>query len=291
MTAVMNCHEAIRELDAALRPVVPEGMDYLLLGGVASAAYCDPSTGFEEGVVFAGRDSDLSTLRENGTRRDIDVLITGVTSEEQDRAAVAAINEAVMGSLEVSVFGFREHSPEVGGSARIKSTAKAWTSNRTVDEQGVWRYELFPLEQAVLPESYRPWQLVLADGSTVQVLHPVGHFLAYTMRSISGIRDKDVAKVAEMRSNVIDALPMMWNVPAEQPFYDWRCFAENIAKALKGNLKPGDPGLAPFTTQRDLDIFRAKGRALAAFERQGWVVKLAQEGPLKKVLDKIVGVK
>lgn len=288
----MNCFEAIHELDTAMRDVIPDGMNYMVLGGIASSALRHPDTKFDPfpigGIVCATADAAEPIIRENGTRRDIDVLVTGVLDDEKSRKIKETVREATGGQLVVSVFDFDTHNPHYSALAK----AKAGVSHRTVDEDGTLRYELYPLSQVVAPETYEPWHLVTSAGLKVNVLNPAGHVLAYRMRSISGTRTKDESKVAEMASNVL-VVPELRQAIHEGPFLDWLAFAEAIPRILSKQMGLGDGILVPEATKAALVGFRWKGKLLRMLESNEFVVKLAQDedGPLQKVLNFFVRAK
>jgi hypothetical protein len=292
MIRSLNCFEAIGELDSAMADVVPAGIDYLVLGGIASSALRHPDTKLDPfpvgGMVCAPDSAAESVIRDNGTRRDIDILLTGVLDEETSQKIKETVTDATDGQLLVSIFDFDKHDPDPSLLAKVK----AGVSHRTIDEEGTLRYELYPLSQIVSAETYSPWQLMTPSGLRVNVLNPAGHALAYRMRSISGTRIKDAEKVSEMTKNVM-AVPELRQAIYEGAFLDWLAFAEAIPRILRKQMDRDDGMLIPETSRAALAAFRWKGKLLQKLESQDFIVKLAQDenGPVQKALNFFVSAK
>lgn len=187
-----TCYEVVQELDPAMRTVLEDGQRYFVVGGTAGAALEHPDTHFDhdEGMTYAAPDSDKSIFREeNGTRRDLDVLIDGVLSKEEKQAIHDVVEAATDEQLKISIFGFEPHVPTMSGMQRFLQGVTTFTSDRTIDQHGVRRIELFPIAQPVQDESFEPYTLVTPQGGTFPTFSPVGHVLAYRTRSITGLRD------------------------------------------------------------------------------------------------------
>lgn len=293
MSADMNCFEAVRELDAAMADVIPTGMNYIVLGGIVSSAIRHPDTIFDSqengGMLLAPNSAADPVIRENGTKRDVDILITGVLDRETCHNVKQTVHEATGGELVVSVFDFEAHDPNPSWLSKVK----AGVSHRTIDENGVLRYEMYPLLKEVKPETYEPWYLTIDNGQTkINVLNPAGHILAYRMRSISGIRPKDVGKVAEMTRCVM-AVPELEDAIREGDFADWLDFAEALQSILRAEIEPGDGLLFPEAGRASLVAFRWKGKLLHALESNESLVRLAQDekGVVEKALNFFVRAK
>ncbi|MCA9333155.1 hypothetical protein KDA00_04785 [Candidatus Saccharibacteria bacterium] len=280
MSEVQNCYEAIVEVDDVMRSCLDSDQRYYVLGGIATSAIRHHGTVFDhqQRLIIPTDEAADPLLREsNGTVRDIDILVDTVLSKEQSTEIVQTLKEVT--PLVVSVFGFDERKDRKGwiGSRadNIVKTVADWTSRRTIDDQGIVRYELFPLEQAVQPESFDPWKLILPSGSDVQVFHPAGHMLAYRMRSISGVRYKDKEKLDGMTDRIV-SIPEFMREITEGNFKEWLQFALGVYGIRDGNIAPTDPSLSKETTYRDLARFATKSRALGLFESNETIIKIAQ---------------
>ncbi|HTB48926.1 MAG TPA: hypothetical protein VK712_02490 [Verrucomicrobiae bacterium] len=283
----VTCYDVLGELDSVMRSQLNPGREYYVLGGIATGALVHAETviDVESGTVVAAQDSGSSLVRPNGTRRDIDILVGDILSRAEAERIKDEVAGAVDDKLKVSISSFDGHSEQLAAS-RLAQTIKAWTSKRTVDTEGRLRYDLFPLQRVVEPESYEPWQLELPNHSQVQMFHPAGHALAYSFRSISGIRHKDAEKYAVMQARVTE---LFSDEIHDGCFCGWADFAGDIQTVLNyGALCM--PEVATYRDARplDLDAFRLKGLGLAFFESQEKIVELAQ-GPGQGILDRIIG--
>jgi len=290
MRAVPNCFEAIQDLELAMDKCLAPDQRYFVLGGIATSAMKHPETYFDHDgkVVYAPDDSAESVIRENGTTRDVDILIDSVLPNDQADNIRATVAEAVP-DLEISIFGFDEHKPVTKRSERVGKAFKEWISRRTSDDHGIFRYELYPLSQPVQPESYEQWKLVAGEETAVtSVLNPAGHLLAYKMRSISGVRHKDVPKLKELNKKVMS--DEAFQAQARDGIYkEWREFANSIVVMRGSSLKLA-AGLACHSAGViDVAAFWTKSRALRGAEHNEYLVKLAQTKFGAKILGSFVG--
>lgn len=291
MKVVPNCFEAIQDLELAMDKCLAPDQRYFVLGGISTSAMKHPDTYFDHDsrVVYAPDESAESVIRENGTTRDVDILIDGVLPNEQADNIRATVAEAVP-DLKISIFGFDEHRPVLTRRERIGRAFKEWTSKRTVDEDGNLHYELYPLSQQVQPESYEQWKLVAGEEAVTSVLNPAGHLLAYKMRSISGVRPKDIPKLTDLNNRVMSDETFQAQI-RDGIYKEWREFANFIVVMRDSSLKLA-AGLACHSAGiADVAAFLAKSRALHRLERNEHLVKLAQTRLGEKILDPIVGSK
>lgn len=277
-----NCYDAINDLDEALTAHLPLESKYFVLGGIATSAIKHPGSEYSHSArtVLADHASGDPILRENETVRDVDILVNHILSEDEASKLVAVVEEAVP-ELEVSVFGFESHE-ELEAKNAAARTASAWTSQRTIDQDGAIRYELFPLQQAVQPESFEPWRLETDGGLGVSVLSPPGHLLAYGMRSISGVRYKDTQKLLDMGEKVL-ADPAFVHEMTDGVFKEWLEFACSIYNLRDGIARPAH------VTATEAAIFKAKSRTLRYLESKEGLIKIAQSGSGVKLLQPFVG--
>jgi len=283
----LTCYDVIGDLDAAIRKNLAPGHQYYLLGGVPTGALMSDQTVHDRvsQTVVARGDSAIPILRDNGTRRDLDVLVNSGSiplSEADARKINGAVQGAVGDKLVSSVFGFDAHKT-THGRERVKQVLTSFTSSRTVDEQGIYRYELFPVEQVVPAESYHPWRLQLPGGANVQIFHPAAHMLAYEMRSITGVRPKDAQKYGAMALRVA---PEFREELRDGQFASWREFVAKV-RALRSG-PPASTGENP-VSKAQATWFRTRAGLLSQLERHEQLVQIvqAENNPLGKFINRV----
>lgn len=175
-----------------------------LMGGIGSVALQDPDSrlSVRDEVIDLASGRDMPLLRDNGTRRDVDVLVT--TADEAFRERVQArLEEIVDGQLEVSVFGLlgpeklrRSLARPLGLTACMTFLADRY--EHPSDAQGGFVKALFPFMVPLDEATLRPWRLEIDDQTSVHIPHPTASLGNYISRSISGVREKDAAKIGAM---------------------------------------------------------------------------------------------
>jgi hypothetical protein len=284
-----DCYEVLADVDAAMRDGMSPDHHYYVLGGIASGALAHKGTVLDAAsrLVVPATGSAIPTVRANGTRRDIDILVGAVLSEDDAERIKGNVKQAVGNQLVVSVFGFDRHESKLSWRQRQTARLGAWVSSRTIDASGTLRYELFPLAREVEPETYEPWKLQLPAGGTVEMLHPVGHTLAYDMRSISGPRAKDAAKRAAMRAHVLPQFPGITDFG--ELFHDWQQFGRDIE--LMRDRKVSVTGTRPDYRSLDVTAFRAKSHLLHGLESHESLVNIGQHDAVQRALNIFVHAK
>lgn len=286
-----RCYDVLGDVAEAVRDVIPEGIPYYVLGGVATGALESTSTqvDVESHKIHAAEGSDKSIFREEGSRRDIDILVLDMLPKDTFRKLDERVAKAIGGSLIVSSFGIKEHKEGYSKKDRALEAVKRVVSARTRDSSGQDYYEMFPLVQPVQRSSYMPWTLVTPQGFEVDVLHPVGHELAYTMRSIGGPRPKDIKKMKNVH-NVNTSNPDFIGITdAGSEFNEWAMFAQYIQALRAGTLPVNHRSIHPSSSLADQRAFQIKAKALHFLESQEKVVNFALHGPMQKVLNIFVG--
>lgn len=274
-----DCYEIAVGLDCALREAKVD--DYYLVGGMASGPLSEGAYELDvaERTIIADA-ARLPSVRDNGTRRDIDVLVLSADEARIGRAADAV--QAVIGdALEVSVFGIEDHEALMTRGSRVARLFKDFLSHRTVDEDGNHHYVLGPIDQPVPEESYEPWQLVTPKGQ-FQVMHPVAQLHCYDMRSLSGPRAKDAPKVARMRANVAEHAALARD--AETMFVSWEEFIAKRDRLL-------NDGRADEAGRLEALVYSLKGRALRAVEQSDLIVRVGQHPVVQRLLNFAVRTK
>jgi hypothetical protein len=285
----ISCYEAVSELDAAMHDVLFRDQRYYLLGGISAGAIAHPTTKFDHynRLIEPTADSAEFNIRDNGTKRDADVLVLDVLSEHQAELIKQAIAAAVGSRLVVSAFG-------VDRREDISPQDTWWTSRRTLDNRGTHRIQMHPLEQILPEESYIPWDMQLPEGGTVRTLNPVGVRFAYGFRSVSGLRPKDKDKVAAMQVR-LQQEPEFISEIHEGSFKPWLDMAEAVRLMrwpLPGRMSRIRPLLSPGTTLADRAGFRARAIPLRQAERVPFIVKrFGQSEEMQAKLQKQTGFK
>jgi hypothetical protein len=276
-----DCYEIAANLDGVLRAADID--DYYLVGGMASGPLSegDYELDLAERAIIAGQNTTLPVFRENGTRRDIDVLVLS-TDEDRIQRAAQAVGGLIDDALEVSVFGVEPHADLMTRGSRLARLFKDFLSHRTIDEEGGHHYVLGPIDQAVSEESYEPWQLVTPGGDTFQVMHPVAQLYCYDMRSLSGPRTKDAAKVAQLRANVMENPAMARD--AESMFAEWKEFITRRDALL-------EYGYTQEASALEGKFYSVKGRALRTLESSKAIVRIGQHPAVQKLLNFAVRTK
>lgn len=184
-----------------------------LMGGVGSAALTHADTYFDDtsGYLETSRDftvdnPKLSLVRENGTPRDLDILVVSQSStiiEAVDTAAQETIGDA----LKVEAFGLQpgmklyEQTSAPFGMRALKTML----SDRYVYGDQL-KKSVFPFAVDLDHEALRRWTLVV-EGQQWPILGPGATVLNYLTRSISGLRKKDHDKFDEMSANAFAKIP------------------------------------------------------------------------------------
>lgn len=291
-----NCYHALEGLNEAISSQLDHDQRYVVVGGVVTGAIKHEGTTFHHAgsrLMPTSMKSAEPVIRDNGTVRDVDVVVLDRLSEEQGLAVKAAMKSSIIKAvgqeMVVSVFGFDERQ-EMTRERRVQAAMKAWTSKRTVDEYGVHRYELYPIEKVVSPESYQSWDMLTPNGATVPVLNPLGHMLAYRMRSISGLRTKDAEKVSEMKDRIMGEEEFVQGL-GEGPFVDWAEFADGLEALREDRFR--DYALLTREGAKLSEIVAAntKSRGLAWIEGNKKIVDFAQKDWMQKILNFSIGAR
>ena len=285
----ISCFEAIRDLGPVLDVVSRGYGQAYLLGGIVTSAlnhegtvYDEPSTTVKVSPDLLDSSAAPRIYRANGTLSDVDILVHAVLSKEDKDAVKQDARDAVKDQMKISIHTASERPQRVTNAQRVAGLMSEWTSSRTIDDDGIYRYELFPLEQIVGRDSYVPWRMEF-DGHTVPVFHPAGHMLAYAMRSSSGIRHKDEAKYALMRERVGNRFR---DEIEDGPFNCWKRFGDCIEEVFNYGRHAG-LSYQPNATQGILAAAKLRGQTLARLEASDRFVKWAQSS-LQPILDRII---
>lgn len=207
---IKNSIDVIRPFAAS----VEHRTDVQIVGGLGSVALLDTRTVIDAGnqTIIAPDDLYLSTQRDNGSRRDIDVLVTS-SDPARIGEVVDTLNEAVGDDLERSVFGFRSAAQldrifahPMGPLAAGTFLADRYGELGNGGEATSAEKSLFPFRVPLSAEAMEPWRLEIGQSS-FWIPNPAVTVLNYSHRSISGLRGKDEAKIARVSERVFADAP------------------------------------------------------------------------------------
>ena len=199
-----------------LRPFFKEFGDdsrVQLMGGIGSAALRDPDSqlSVRDEVVTLPTGLDVSVRRDNGTPRDVDVLVTTADRAFRDQVQ-KRLEEIVNRRLEVSVFGLlgpeklrRSLAQPLGLTALMTFLADRYKHPDSA--QDGYAKALFPFMVPLDGAALRPWRLEIDNQTSVHIPHPTGSLGSYIGRSISGVRAKDKAKIGVMSEQLARRSP------------------------------------------------------------------------------------
>jgi hypothetical protein len=173
------------------------GITTLALGGEKTTVNPDDQT------IEAAEELFLPTTRDNGSRRDIDLLVK-TTDSETIHQVLDSVKKVVDGRLDVSVFGLAAAAALGQQIARPLgfSAIKTFLSTRYYDDENKQLYRaLFPFQVPLDEQTIRTWNLVVG-GQEIPVPDPSATLLNYAQRSISGLRPKDRPKWQQAFNNL-----------------------------------------------------------------------------------------
>ena len=195
--------------------------DYLLdtniqiIGGVGSAALGHSGVEIlpEERLIVVRDEIVLPRYRDDGTLRDLDVLVTSADPDDLKEIEEVAEETIDEGDLEVSIFNYQPMS-KLEDQVRNPALAAALVhvSDRYVEQKGTQvraaKKPVFPFAVDVPTEALETWGLKIGNHPVqFPVPHPGATILNYLTRSSSGLRPKDAKKVHAMTANISDKAP------------------------------------------------------------------------------------
>lgn len=193
---------------------VADAGDVHIMGGVGTAALGCASVEINSSAkeVWVPGSFVLPTHREDGTKRDVDVL---VLSSDKNRVAEVAfdLQETVGDALEQSVFDIRSHETLQKQLAHPLGfrAFRTFLSDRyeaSSETSGTYVKSLFPFSLALPNEVLETWTLRVGNDETgIPIPHPGTTLSNYTSRSISGLRPRDAGKITHVAENVFAMAP------------------------------------------------------------------------------------
>jgi hypothetical protein len=313
----INCVDLVvplvHELDS-------EGVKFQIMGGVGSVALAGEFISVGQDRTIHTRDKiHLSQFRDNGSKRDVDVLVLSDDDAEIYKAEKIA-QEVIGDELEISIFGLKTWWDLAAQKRRpVKSLSKVFLADRYTGIQEIDEcYKaLFPFIAPIEPETLETWYVpVQSSGSRtlVPIPHPGATILNYATRSVSGIRPKDKAKLDSISTHIHHNFPGIRTWLHEGPGREQLLFARMIHSLRQPlgeqsqNLTIGDlvdqptvdlvsilqderyslvSGLPSSIQRASLEATRLKARVLHWGEEKERIVTMFQN-VLEKRFDKIV---
>lgn len=198
----------VQELDS-------EGIQFQIMGGIGSVALSGDFIALpDDQIIETRRSLRLSQFRENGTLRDVDVLVLSSDKEAIEKAILIA-DEVIGNELEISIFGLKsawDLARQKDHPAR--SLSRVFLADRYVGLHGVadCKKALYPFVAPLNPEVMETWYVPVTSGgqtTAVPIPHPGASILNYVTRSVSSIRPKDALKLGTIANNVSRNIPEM----------------------------------------------------------------------------------
>lgn len=220
-----NVFELMQGLDKQISAINPD-IQYIVMGGVASSALTHEGTeiDFENSTVTPPKDIFKDRIRKNGTVADCDLFFPYASEEEiatvrnallPDKKILLtgtpeekAIEQSKLGTkMTLSCFGVKndqEYNGDKSPLKRVTDTLKRdFVSDRTRDEEGNIFWNIGGIKVELPASSFDTWGLVLPNGESIPMLHPVAQILCYAGRVPEGIRVRDVVKIIQIQQRIL----------------------------------------------------------------------------------------
>ncbi len=195
---------------------------YAVVGGLVTDALLDERThiDYKHHRVTFSPDTVVSSLRPNGTPKDIDILAFTTKQHlvRQGSGELRATLSEEYPHTSVSLSGYDTSHNET--SLQIVTRTVAYGDETLCLSMGSVRQEI--------PNTHLEdtWTARYGDHE-LRVLHPVAQLASYKTRSITGIRPKDAVKVKQLEDRLMNELPRSeW-----APYKPWDKFAQNVKEA------------------------------------------------------------
>lgn len=259
--------------------LIAKDVDYRVLGGIGiqavlTAEQINPAVK----EIVLSPDAELSVIRENGTRRDIDMLIC-TSDREWIMEAKDIVTDAVGKELSVSVFGLRDR---VNGPRRWD-----FLTQRYIDKDSGDVFMRCDNIEEKLPESFlEPWVVKSSQLNPVaQVISPAAQLVSYKTRSITGIRHKDREKVDRLSGLLAENLGLDVEMDSVR-----KGVTQDELEDMQKQLDTGAKYYREIARRRNsvLSWMGAKASVLAALESNATIIELGQ-GRLEGFLSRFIG--
>ena len=184
--------------------------DVQIIGGIGSAALSRPGTIIvpNERLVVAPSDLQVPQYRDDGNKRDLDILVMSTDSEEIARVEEIAAY-TIGDALVISVFGLHrvaEIDRQTAHPFSRGALGAALADRYVAERDGIIaeaRKAVFPFSAPMDISTLETWRLDIGKGVYAPTPHPGTALLNYLTRSLSGLRPKDHRKVDEMAYHLL----------------------------------------------------------------------------------------
>ena len=201
----VSCFELISELDEAVQNHLGDQTTYYLVGSIATAALIHEGSSIDHLLTRVYTDNDLyySNQRDNGSQRDINILINNPLEQNQKQSLQHTIQQTTGNRLDVSIYDFRRQTAH--NQSQWKNLLLDWAPKRTntadfSNPNSKLYFELYPLKQAVDKKTYDAWRLVLPDGKNqVNILHPAGQIITQMIYSLPDTTQHQTSALMRLR--------------------------------------------------------------------------------------------
>lgn len=227
----INCVELVvplvQELDS-------EGIKFQIMGGIGSVVLAGEFVPVGQDRTIHTRDKiHLSQFRDNGSKRDVDVLV--LSDDEAETKRVEEIADEVIGDgLKLSIFGLKTYW-DLAKQRRqpTRSLTRVFLADRYKGSHPAagCHKSLFPFIAPIDPEAMETWYVPVQHGGAntlVPIPHPGATILNYATRSVSGIRPKDRKKLDSISTNIHQNFPGIRTWIHDGPGRDQLLFARMI---------------------------------------------------------------
>lgn len=192
-----------------------EAHDVFVIGGLGSAALSHPDMRISErDRTISVPDLTLPSVRVDGTKRDIDVLVA-TTDDRRTLEVEWTLADAVRDELGTSVCNFADGQhviEDLGHPFDRRVFLSGFVSNRYTDpftdnKESIVRY-IFPFIAPLDTAHFEPWRIeVKESGLSIPVPPPAATLSNYLVRSTIGLRPADTEKIWRSAPNVFTQSP------------------------------------------------------------------------------------
>lgn len=239
---------------------------YAVAGGIGvTAVLLSNAIDWSNEAIVLSPDAQLPNIRDNGTRRDADVLICSV-DDADIKQGKTTLQDAIGDDVVVSAFGLLPYEKR---SHWLSFVGDRYLQGDSIDDpNAALFYRTCSVETEIPMGSILPWPVVMNDEVVCATLSPIAHLGAYKNCSVSGLRPKDRQKFEELRYKIFGENGTYKSIPAD---YREQLLAMeyHASKVARERRRVGEIGI--------------KAAVLGSLERNQLLVRLAQ-GTLDPVL-------
>ncbi len=256
------------------RPFITEAnsreIPYQVLGGLGYAALLEPETYYDidRKEIIAPERLSVPYLRENGSPKDVDILVLSTSAESV--SDVEQIAKDTIGNHKITVNVFNLHSlsqlKKMIDEPFSKPALTAALSGRYVDDdnssgENDFTKAVFPFGVNAPGDSLETWHVISSKTQPIPVPHPAMMILNNATRSIAGIRPKYDSKVVRMVDNILVRDPEIISWMLDGPGLSHLTLA-GVLRALGWKKIIHDPQPIKLSTIKNLSIQPPKVESL-----------------------------